>query len=73
MDFTLSEEHQMLKDLVARFVDDELMPLETNVLAREIKGEECRLTAEEEAPLLEQCKELGLWGLDVPEEFGGAS
>ncbi len=72
MDFTLSEEHQMLKDLVARFVDDELMPLETNVLAREIKGEECRLTAEEEAPLLEQCKELGLWGLDVPEEFGGA-
>ena len=40
MDFTLPEEHQMLKDLVARFVDDELMPLEANVLAREIKGEE---------------------------------
>ena len=28
MDFELAEEHRMLKDLVARFVKDELMPLE---------------------------------------------
>jgi len=72
MDFELAEEHRMLKDLVARFVDDELMPLETNILQREIEGQEIRLTEEEEAPLLERCQELGLWGLDVPEELGGA-
>src|ERR1700757_3437106 len=35
MDFELSEEHRMMKDLVARFVRDELMPLEARVLARE--------------------------------------
>ena len=35
MEFALSEEHQMLKDLVRRFVDDQLIPLEPAVLARE--------------------------------------
>ena len=71
MDHELSEEHRMLRDLVARFVEDELMPLEANVIAREIKGEETRLTQEELEPLLGKCRELGLWGLDAPEEVGG--
>lgn len=31
MDFALSDEHRMLKDLVARFVREELMPLEKAV------------------------------------------
>ena len=31
----LSEEHRMLQDLVAKFVDRELIPLEPAVLARE--------------------------------------
>lgn len=35
MEFALVEEHQMLKDLVARFVREQLMPLEPVVLARE--------------------------------------
>ena len=38
MDFELSEEHRMLKDLVARFVKDELLPLEAGVLEREASG-----------------------------------
>jgi alkylation response protein AidB-like acyl-CoA dehydrogenase len=69
----LSEEHRMLRDLVARFVERELMPLEAAVLAREARGEKLALTPEEEAPLRAKAKELGLWGLDVPEEFGGAN
>ncbi len=73
MEFELSEEHRMLKDLVAKFVDNELMPLEANVLARDARGEPAALTAEELAPLHAKCKELGLWGLDVPEEVGGAN
>ena len=73
MPVELAEEHRMLQDLVARFVDEELMPLEPRIIEREIRGERQKLTAEEEAPLLAKCKELGLWALDVPEAFGGAN
>jgi acyl-CoA dehydrogenase len=71
--FELSEEQRMLQDLVAKFVDRELIPLEKSVLAREMSGQKSALTAEEERRLLDKCRELGLWGLDVPEEFGGAN
>lgn len=73
MSVELSEEHRMLKDMVGKFVENELMPLESAVLARETQGGKAALTEEEEAPLLAKCKELGLWGLDVPEELGGAN
>ena len=66
----LSEEHVMLQELVAKFVDNELMPLEKAVLARETAGKPINLTKEEETPLLDKCRELGLWALDVPEEVG---
>ena len=68
----LAEEHRMVRDLVVKFVERNLMPLESAVLKRESEGQRYGLTPEEEAPLLAKCKELGLWGLDVPEEFGGA-
>ena len=71
MPFDLVEEHAMLRDLVAKFVDNELMPLEKAVMAREAAGGEVRLTDEELAPLLDKCRELGLWALDAPEEAGG--
>jgi acyl-CoA dehydrogenase len=71
--FELSEEHQMLKDLVAKFVERDLMPLEKPVLAREMAGQKAALSSEEEAKILATCKELGLWGLDVPESYGGAN
>lgn len=71
MSQSLLEEHRMLQDLVAKFVERELMPLEPRVLERERRGEQVLLTAEEEAALLAKCRELGLWALDVPEEFGG--
>ncbi|MSQ69415.1 MAG: acyl-CoA dehydrogenase [Gammaproteobacteria bacterium] len=71
--FELTEEQRMLRDLVAKFVDQKLMPLEPQVLAREARGGEVGLTEEESAPLLAQCRELGLWGLDVPESYGGAN
>ncbi len=72
MDFQLAEEHQMLKDLVAKFVRDQLIPLEPAVLARDAAGESVALTAEERAPIDRVSKELGLWGLDAPEDVGGA-
>lgn len=62
----------MLKDLVAKFVRDQLIPLEPAVLARDAAGESVALTAEERAPIDRVSKELGLWGLDAPEDVGGA-
>ncbi|HEY6308374.1 MAG TPA: acyl-CoA dehydrogenase family protein [Candidatus Angelobacter sp.] len=72
MYFALSEEHQMLKDLVARFVREQLMPLEPIVLEREACGKGAVLTGEERVPLDKLSRELGLWGLDAPEDVGGA-
>ena len=72
MDFTLSEEHRMLKDLVARFVREELLPLERAVLEREAAGQGTLLTPAERAPIDKKSRELGLWGLDAPEDFGGS-
>lgn len=66
-------EGEMIKDLVKRFVDEELMPLEPEILKREIAGERLALSPDEESVLLDKCKELGLWGLDAPEALGGVS
>jgi acyl-CoA dehydrogenase len=73
MTIGLAEEYRMLQELAAKFVDRELMPLESAVLAREMSGQPIALTEQEEAPLLARCRELGLWGLDVPEQIGGAN
>ncbi len=71
MNFELAEEHRMLKDLVRKFVDSELMPLEGSVLEREAAGKGGYLTAEELAKVDAVSRDLGLWGLDAPEEVGG--
>jgi acyl-CoA dehydrogenase len=72
MSVALSEEHRMIKDLVAHFVADELMPLERAVLEREAAGQGYSLTPEEKAKIDAKSRELGLWGLDAPAEFGGS-
>ena len=66
MDFNLPEELQLLKDTVRKFVDRELIPLE----------HECRPEGEDMPehyirPLQEKAKAIGLWLLDVPQEYGG--
>jgi acyl-CoA dehydrogenase len=71
-DLPLVDEHRMLLDLVDRFVADELMPLEPAILAREAKGEEAKCTRDEIERLDARVSELGLWGLDAPEEMGGS-
>ncbi|HEY2178498.1 MAG TPA: acyl-CoA dehydrogenase [Caulobacteraceae bacterium] len=71
MNFELAEDHRMLKDLVARFVRDELTPLEPAVLAREAEGKGLGLGKDEHARLDEVSRSLGLWGLDAPEDVGG--
>lgn len=71
MNFELAEEHRMLKELVRKFVDAQLVPLEGEVLARESAGKGSYLTKEEQAKVDAVSRDLGLWGLDAPEEVGG--
>ncbi len=72
MNFELDPEHRMIKELVARFVREQLLPLEGAVLAREAASGDLHLLPEEQARLDALSKELGLWGLDAPESLGGA-
>ena len=67
MDFNLPEELQMLKETVRRFVEKELMPLE-----REFRPEGEEMPERLLKPVQEKAKAIGLWLLDVPEEYGGA-
>lgn len=69
----LAEEHRMVIDLVEKFIENELMPFEKTIMAREAAGEKAALLPEEEEPLLAECKKLGLWALDAPEDQGGAN
>ena len=66
MDFRLPEELQMLKDTVRRFVDQELIPIEMQCC----EGNELRPEFRER--LEKKTQEMGLWLMDVPEEYGGA-
>jgi len=71
LDFEIPQEHRMIKDLVARFVRDELIPLEPALMKREAAGEGISLTAAERDKVDRRSQELGLWGLDAPEDIGG--
>ena len=61
MDFSLSEEHQLFRSTVREFVDREIRPV---AIEWEHSG---RYPTE----IVETMKQLGLFGLTVPEEYGG--
>jgi acyl-CoA dehydrogenase len=65
MDFELPEELRLLKDNIRKFVDRELIPLEREVV------NDVKLQKELPKRLRGKVEELGVWGYDVPEEFGG--
>lgn len=74
MDFAISEEYMMLKESMREFVKRELLPLEKKFLERDMglwteKGP--LLPKEDTRNLLKQTKDLGFWGLEVEEKFGG--
>lgn len=62
MDFTFSDEHQMLREAVREFTDGAVRPIAD------------RIEREHRVPdeLLDQMGELGLFGVAIPEQYGGA-
>lgn len=71
MNFELDDDHRMIAELVRRFVDDELIPLEGDVLARDVAGEGVTMTAAQRERVGRVSRDLGLWGLDAPADVGG--
>ena len=66
------EETAMIRETVAKFVDRELIPLEPHYLKSKLPGsDQPELTVEQKQRLRTVSKDLGLWGLDAPEDLGG--
>lgn len=66
------EQTAMIRETVARFVDRELIPLEPHYLQSKLPGAgRAGLTDAQRQRLRDVSKELGLWGLDAPEDLGG--
>jgi len=65
MDFELPEDVRLLRETVREFVDHELIPIEMHSM----EGPE--LKPEVKVKLEAKARELGLWQLDTPAEFGG--
>ena len=61
MDFEFNEEQQMLKDTMARFVNEQVTPLAPEI------DEEARFPRE----TFQAMADMGLFGMSIPEEYGG--
>ncbi|MCP5085162.1 MAG: acyl-CoA dehydrogenase family protein, partial [Alphaproteobacteria bacterium] len=61
MDFALTEELAMIRDEAQNFAENELMPLAT----------EHDRNAKIDPSVFAKMGELGLWGLTIPEQYGG--
>ena len=66
MDLQLTQEQGLIRDMVRKFVREEIVPLEMNL---DPDGDS--LALEDKNRLIEKVKQMGLYGLDIPEEFGG--
>lgn len=65
MDFDFPPDIIMLRDMLRRFVQKEARPLEMKYFTSGT------LELEERTRLRQAIEQMGLWGLTVPEEFGG--
>ena len=67
MEFQLPEELRMFKESLRRFVNAELIPVERQTVTAE--GEEIK--PEFLSRFQQRAKDLGIWMMEVPEEYGG--
>jgi len=61
LDFQLSPEHQLFRQTLRRFVDDEIRPV----------ANEWEHSGRYPTEIVESMKQMGLFGITVPEEYGG--
>ena len=66
MELSLTQEQEMIIGLVRRFVREEILPLELK-----LDPDADALDAADRDRLISKTKEMGLYGLDIPPEYGG--
>ena len=66
MDLSLTQEQEMIIGLVRRFVREEILPLELK-----LDPDADALNTPDRDRLISKTKEMGLYGLDIPPEYGG--
>jgi alkylation response protein AidB-like acyl-CoA dehydrogenase len=66
MDLNLTHEQELIVNMVRRFVREEILPLELN-----LDPDADEIDTEDKARLVEKTKSMGLYGLDIPSEYGG--
>ncbi|MCY4230278.1 MAG: acyl-CoA dehydrogenase family protein [Alphaproteobacteria bacterium] len=66
MDLSLTDEQKLIVDQVRRFVREEIVPLEDR-----LDPDADSLPPEDHERLTGRVAEMGLYGLDIPPEFGG--
>ncbi len=73
MDFELPEELKMIQSLTKDFVNDQLKPLERDLMGRaaDLSDAWMFLPEETEEKLVKMAQDMGLWGVSIPEELGG--
>uniref|UniRef100_UPI00240A17BC acyl-CoA dehydrogenase family protein n=1 Tax=Piscibacillus halophilus TaxID=571933 RepID=UPI00240A17BC len=71
MQLRLTEEQKMVQQTIRKFVEKELIPLENEVLKNEREGRP-GISSEKLKELQLKAKEAGFWGINTPEEYGGA-
>lgn len=74
MEFELPESARMIQHTVRAFTQRELIPLEPEIIRREAERgfkDQPLIPPDVDARLQARAREIGLWGIDVPEEYGG--
>lgn len=74
MDFSISQEEMMLKDMARHFMEKELLPLDNLLLERQLRmwTDHVHLLPEDKhVRLLQISKEMGFWGIEVEQALGG--
>ena len=66
MNLQLTQEQEMIVGMVRRFVKEEIQPREIN-----LDPDADELPEADKALLVAKVKEMGLYGLDIPSEYGG--
>ncbi|MFB4270703.1 acyl-CoA dehydrogenase family protein [Nonomuraea sp. GTA35] len=72
MDFSLTPEERQIRDTVRTFIEKEVMPLEPEVLRNEREGRP-GLDPDVLRDLRAKARKSGFWGINTPEEYGGAA
>ena len=79
MDLKLTEEERLIKDTAAQFVDRELIAREGDYLRQQAAISSARRSGPARSRsgrcnrLAQRARQVGLWTLELPEQFGGSA